>query len=481
MKSVEPAAPGAAIALPPRQPARRRAELEFLPAALEIVETPASPVGRAIALTIILFFALALLWASLGHIDIIATASGRIVPTGRTKVIQPFETGVVRAIHVQDGQVVHAGDVLVELDATINGAESDRFAKELLSVQLDIARLRAALIDKANAEAAFVPPRGAKPTQIQMQRTFLLNQLEEHRAKLANFDRQIAQAEANRGSVLAELEKLNRSIPLLKEKAEKRQYLADKGYGSKIDALSTRQDLVEHEQELRVQQAKLAEASAALAALDEQRRQANAEYHRTNLGDLTQAEQKAGTLQQQLVEAEQRRYLQTLTASVDGTVQQLAIHTVGGVVTPAQQLMVIVPADSHLEVEAMIPNRDVGFVHVGEAAEIKVDTFNFTRYGLLHGEVLSLSQDAISRDKPADKNGAGAKDAVAETSEPQGQELVYATRVSLDRTEMNIEGKRLPLSPGMAVTVEIKTGSRRVIEYLLAPLLRYRQDALHER
>jgi len=144
--------------------------------------------------------------------------------------------------------------------------------------------------------------------------------------------------------------------------------------------------------------------------------------------------------------------------------------------------MVIVPADSRLEVEAMVSNHDVGFVHAGEAAEIKVDTFNFTRYGLLHGEVVSLSQDAITREKPADKAGAPSpRGGLVDGSEPQGQESVYAARVSLDRSAMQIDDKVVPLSPGMAVTVEIKTGSRRVIEYLLAPLLRYRQEALHER
>ena len=161
--------------------------------------------------------------------------------------------------------------------------------------------------------------------------------------------------------------------------------------------------------------------------------------------------------------------------------QQIAVHTVGGVVTPAQQLMVVVPADSRLEVEAMVPNKDIGFVQVGQPAEIKVDTFNFTRYGFLRGEVLNVSQDAIARDRPADKAGAGTPGAERDTSEPQGQELVYAARVSLDRTRMQVEDKLVNLTPGMAVTVEIRTGSRRVIEYLLSPLLRYKQESLRER
>jgi hemolysin D len=143
--------------------------------------------------------------------------------------------------------------------------------------------------------------------------------------------------------------------------------------------------------------------------------------------------------------------------------------------------MVLVPADSHLEIEAMVSNRDVGFIHVDHEVEIKVDTFNFTRYGLIHGKVLSVSQDAITKDKPPEKNNDKTQGATNDTSEPKGQELVYAARISLDRTQMQVEENRVNLTPGMAVTVEIKTGARAVVSYLLSPLLKYRQESLRER
>ena len=166
---------------------------------------------------------------------------------------------------------------------------------------------------------------------------------------------------------------------------------------------------------------------------------------------------------------------------MDGTVQQLAVHTEGGVVTPAQILMSIVPADSHLEIEAMISNKDIGFVRAGQDAEIKIDTFNFTRYGLIHGKVQSVSQDAIVREKPTEKSDTNRHTGdESDSSEPHGQELVYSARVSLDKAQMQIDDRRVNLSPGMAVTVEIKTGSRHVIEYLLSPLLRHKQQAMRE-
>ena len=173
--------------------------------------------------------------------------------------------------------------------------------------------------------------------------------------------------------------------------------------------------------------------------------------------------------------------LQSLTAPIDGVVQQLAVHTVGGVVTPAQALMAVVPSESRLEIEAMLSNRDIGFVRAGQDAEINVYTFNFTHYGLLHGRVLSVSQDAVIRDRRQDRADDRALGMQNETSEPKGQELNYSARISLDRDKMQIDGRMVNLSPGMAVTVEIKTGSRTVLSYLLSPLLRYQQEVLHER
>jgi hemolysin D len=462
---------------------RTASETEFLPAALEIVETPASPAGRAIAATIILFFVIALAWASFGSVDIIATARGQIIPTGRTKVIQPFETGVVRAIHVQDGERVKAGDVLIEIDSTISEAERDRLQKEYMTAALDAARLKASLSTADDPTVDFAPPDNAPPEQVALQRSLLTNQVQEIRSKLADLDQKIAKEQGNQTAVQSTIAKITEALPFLQKRADARQLLADKGIGSKLDAYSAQQDLIEHQQELKVQQGRLDEATAGVASLKEERAEAEAEYKHKNLDDLTQAQQKASSLQEQLVQASEKYKLQTLTAPVDGTVQQLAVHTQGGVVTPAQILLVVVPADSHLEIEAMVSNRDIGFVHEGQDVAIKVDTFNFTKYGLIHGKVTSVSQDAITRNLPNDAGNGEKQKTGGETdsSEPKGQELVYAARISLDKTEMQVDDRLVNLTPGMAVTAEIKTGSRHVIEFLLSPIFKYKHDALTER
>jgi hemolysin D len=212
--------------------------------------------------------------------------------------------------------------------------------------------------------------------------------------------------------------------------------------------LTDYQELVSQQQDLNVQKSRYREADAAVAAAS-----------------------------QSVIQAEHRTKLQLLTSPVDGVVQQLAVHTVGGVVTSAQPLLVVVPADAYLEIEAMVSNDDIGFVRAGQEVAIKVDTFNFTRYGLLHGKVMSLSQDAISRDKPQDKDGR--TDAASNKS--NSQQSFYSAKVSMDSAKMRVEGSLVNLGPGMAVTAEIKTGTRRIISYLLSPMIQYGQEALRER
>jgi membrane fusion protein, hemolysin D len=460
---------------------RRKEELAFLPAALEIVETPPSPVGRAIVGTIVLLFCGAIVWAWAATIDIVASAPGKIVPSGRTKTIQPFETGVVRSIRVQDGQVVKAGDVLIELDPTVNAAERDRLRNDLLAEQLNVARLGAALSGGEDPVAGFAPPAGAHPALVAAQRQLLHNQAIEHRSKLAALARQQAQKEAEQGTIEATIHKLETTIPVIQQRVDIRKTLMDKELGSKLTYFETLQLLVEQQEDLAVQRSRLHEAEAAAAAIRETRGQAEAEYRHALSDDLAKAEQKAGGLAQDLIKAEQKTKLQLLTAPVDGVVQQLAIHTVGGVVTPAQALLMVVPSESRLEIEAMISNRDIGFIHSGQEAEIKIDTFNFTRYGLLHGQVLSVSQDAVIRDRRQDRSDERSLGAQNDTSEPKGQELNYTARISLDRNRMQIDDRVVSLAPGMATAVEIRTGSRTIMSYLLSPLLRYRLETLRER
>jgi hemolysin D len=473
---------GRAVAkLGPSEQRRSADELAFLPAALEIVETPPSPVGRAIGLSIVAVLVVALAWACIGTVDIVAVAPGKLVPSGRTKTIQPFETSVVRAIYVRDGQTVAAGERLIDLDATMSAAELSHLRGDLQSARLDVARLKAALAGNGDPVSAFDPPPEMPPSLIDMHRRFLVSQTAEQDAKIAAIDRQVVQKEAERATSQASIEKLKATLGPLQQRVDIREQLYQKELGSKLQYLTELQELVGQRQEVLVLQSKYGEADAAIGVLAETRAKTIAEYQRTLFEELSKAEQKAAGLTQDVIKAERHTGFQNLTAPIDGVVQQLAAHTVGGVVTPAQTLMIIVPTDSNLEVEAMISNQDIGFVEAGQDVAIKIDTFNFTRYGLLRGKIVNVSQDAIPRNKPPENGNTRAAGAETNSSEPKGQELVYAARVSLERNQMDIDNRRVNLAAGMAVTTEIKSGSRRIISYILSPLMRYGQESLRER
>jgi len=466
--------------LPLKRKRPDRDNLEFLPAALEIVETPASPTGRLVAYILMTLFAIALIWACIGRVDIVASAKGKIIPSGRTKVIQPFETGVVRAIDVHDGQTVKAGETLIELDPTISEAQWMHYQNDLVSAQLDAARLQAELGD-GDPAANFKPAADAPASSVAAQRQLLLDQIAEQKAKIEVLDKQQQQKEAEQATVKAKIAKLQASLPILNEEMQTLKKLYEQGAGPRLQYLEQSRTYVEAQHDLDVEQHQLRETQAVIAAIQEQRVEAIAEFRRDRYADLVEAQRKIKELGADVISAKHRATLQVLKAPVDGTVQQLAVHTIGGVVTPAQALLALVPADAHLEIEAMVLNRDIGFVQVGQSAQIKVDAFNFNRYGLLHGVITSISSDSIMREKPAGKTDPNQQGAENESSEPENQELIYVARVALEQTRMQIDDRLLNLEPGMAVTVEIRTGERRIISYLLSPLLRYAHDSLHER
>jgi hemolysin D len=436
-------------------------EAQFLPAALALRDTPVHPAPR-IALWLIMAFALiALLWAIFGRIDVVATAVGKIIPNDRTKVIQPMETAVVKAIHVRDGQAVQLGQVLIELDATGASADSERLRNEALTAQLEALRAQALLAALASGS----PPRlksldGVDAARLLAEQSQASGQYQEYQARQLQLQAEIARRRAEFQATQEQVTKLEQTAPIARQRAQDYQKLVKENFISQHGYLEREQARIEQEQDLASSRSKVAEIHAALAEVKQQQATLAAETRRQLLDQHNLAAQKAASLEQELIKADQRGRLMRMTAPVSGTVQQLVINTVGGVVTPAQPLMVIVPRDNVLEVEAMLPNKDIGFVNPGQEAEVKVETFPFTKYGTLHGKITQVSSDAIQDEKLG---------------------LIYSTRVKLARDTLRVENKTVRLTPGMAVTVEVKTGTRRVIEYFLSPLMQVTSESLRER
>lgn len=442
-------------------PDRLGHEVDFLPAVLALRDKPIHPAPRWTIRLILLFTVIALAWAVFGQIDIVATAAGKVIPSDYSKVVQPIETAVVKAIHIRNGLLVSAGDLLVELDATQAEADSAQVASDLDAAQREAARAQALLRAIDTGHVGTLPAlAGAEGRMANEEQRLLEGEYAAFATRVGQIDAEIERRRAELRSADESLAKLKEVLPIVRSRAVDYKNLMEQKFISRHGWLDKEQARIEAERELVVIESRQMELAAGIREAGRQQSALTAEMRRATLEKLREAEQRATVLQQARIKAANRGRLMRLTAPVSGTVQQLAVHTPGGVVTPAQPLMVIVPSEHALEIEAFVLNRDIGFLDQDQSVEVKIESFPFTRYGTLKGRISHISNDAIQDEK---------------------QGLVYAARIVLDKTFMTVDGKRVALTPGMAVTVEVKTGRRRVIEYFLSPLIQYGNESLRER
>jgi hemolysin D len=408
-------------------------EAEFLPAALALIERPVSPTARLTGLSLTLLVVLGILWAVWARVDIIVTAEGKVIPTSRTKAIASVEVASVRNIFVSEGQSVKAGDRLLELDAKQVEAQEHKALAEVTAARLQIARSRALIAAIDHHRLPTLGPVAEAPaSQYEETRSQLIGQYLDYEARLTQLD--------------GEITRYSRALPLAQERARSYAELA-KTHDVSGNASSERlQSAIDLEGQLAQAQ------NARLSLVAETRRQA--------LDSLAEAEKVVSVASQDAAQAASHARLLMLRAPVAGSVQQLTVHTLGGVVPAAQALMLIVPKDDRVEIESFLENKDIGFVRTGQPAEVKVNAFDYTKHGMIHGQVASVSRDAIEDNKRGS---------------------LYRIGVNLARSHIIIGGQPVTLEPGMTVQVEIKTGSRRVIEYLLSPLLRHEHESLNER
>ena len=462
-------------------PARLADEQAFLPAALSLQETPVHPAPRRIAYVLMALFLIALAWAILGKIDIVAVAPGRVIVSDRTKVIQPLERSVVQRILVKDGDHVQAGQPLVELDPTTaqadkaslvetrKAAQSEWLRGQILQKMLSKQELSAHTHQAVDAKKAInqalhqdTPadwtPADKADTQAQIAQ--LAAEWSDITARLAKLSAEHQRRQAEMATVRAMIGKLEATLPIARQREQDFQALTTQGFMSGHANQDRTRERIELERDLATQQARLQEAQAALREAEHARSAYLAETRRSLSERQAQADLKRHQTGQELAKATQREHLATLTAPVSGTVQQLALHTEGGVVTEAQALMVIVPDAASVSAEVQLENKDIGFVAPGQDVAIKLETFPFTRYGTVKATVDKVTQDAVNDEK----RGA-----------------VFPATLKLQQTHIDVDGKPIKLAPGMNVTAEIKTGKRRVIEYLLSPIEKAGRESLRER
>jgi hemolysin D len=438
-------------------------ELAFLPAALSLQDTPVHPAPRRLAWGLMALFVIALVWSYFGKIDIVAVASGRIIVSDRTKVIQPLEASVVKAVLVKDGDKVKFGQVLVELDPTTATADKTNVNEQLASAISEEQRT-AVLLKALNNASINASTSGSSVNADQVtgaaNRAQLQSEWQDISAKLAKFNAEATRRQAEIATVTETIAKLEATLPIAQKREADFTRLVEKGYITGHATQDKTRERIEQERDLATQRARLIEAKSTL----NETIQSKAAYRAETLRLLNDRNAQATTKHQQLntdqSKATQRERLTQLTAPVAGTVQQLAIHTAGGVVTSAQPLMIIVPDEAGVTAEVTLENKDIGFVSAGQRAAVKFETFPYTKYGTVPASVKFVSADGLQDEKRGS---------------------IFPATLTLDASQMNIDGKAIRLSPGMNVTAEIKTGQRRVIEYLLSPVQRAGSESLRER
>lgn len=441
-------------------PAREAYEIAFLPANLELADRPSHPAARWSMRVIVTLALVVLLIAIFGQLDIVAVAKGKLLPGDRVKVIQPAVTGVVRRIMVRDGQSVVAGQLLVELDPTQAVADTDKARASRLDAALAIARSQALL--KAQTEGR-APDVGAVDgtilSQHQEAQHFADGLYREYQDKLSAAQAELAKREAELETTRQEIAKLAATAPLARQQADQYRSLLAEKYVAQTDYLDKERTALEQEHELTAQKS---HAHELIEGIGEQRADiasTTSQFRSTQLDTLDKATQQLEQSRNDETKADTRQKLMSLTAPVSGTVQQLQIHTLGGVATTAQSLMEIVP-DEAVEVEASIENKDIGFVKVGQSATVKIEAFPYTRYGYLTGKVVSVSNDAVQDKKLG---------------------LTFVAHIRLPTNRIRANGQWIHFTPGMEVTAEIRTGRQSVAHYFLDPVIRTAQESMRER
>ena len=435
-------------------------ETEFLPALLEVTETPPSPVGRLVLWTLVCLLLAALLWAVFGKIDEVAVAYGKIIPVGQVKLVQSEDKGIVKRIYVKEGEHVKKGQVLIELDPTVTGADLDRLKKQAAYYRLDIERLMAEMNG-----TPFTPVMNEDLTEkdIMTEQQLYQSRVSEFNAQRSAAEMKVSQNEAAVQSAIAQKEKNQKLLVISRDKEARLKRLVDQESVAQFDYLNEKSNRVNYEMNVQTLDEEIDKAKAELAESQRQLANITASYKKDVMTSMAEARKNLYDYEEELKKAAEKKRFAKLTAPCDGRVNQLAVHTVGGIVTEAQGLMLVVPDNVSLEVEAWVDNKDIGFVKLGQRAELKIETFNFQKFGVVEAVVSEISPDAIDNNK-----------------DPETDKK-YRVALKLTKESMQVNSSEVLLSPGMAVTAEIKIKQKRIIDFFLDPFRRYKSEALRER
>jgi len=427
---------------------------EFKPLLVEIEDRPLNPLGRMLLWTIVAFMVLGGLWLFFAKIDIVVSARGKIIPYGEIKVLQPIETGVISKLLVKEGELVHKGQVLMEIDPSVTETNLESKEKNLELLEIEIIRLMALIENKDFISPAFCKDTVVLATQVLIFKTSKLGYEQQHLL----IEKQVLQVQEQIGSMNVDKSRLTQHLENAQKKEERLQEVIDIIARSEYDEIH--KEVIEYEEQIRMKEHEVIQLNEKLNELTEQKLLITQEYQNKLLEELTQKRKEATLLKVEIESIEFQKSKQSMTSPVDGYISKLMVHTIGGVVTPAEKLIFIVPNNVPLVIKATVQNQDIGFIKEGMESAVKVDTFDFQKYGLIPAEVSHISNDAIEDEKLGP---------------------IYEVYLNPTNNFLIVNGEKVYLNSGMSVTAELKVGKRRVIEFFIYPLIKYLDEGMSVR
>lgn len=426
---------------------------EFKPLLIEIEEEPQNPLGRMIFWTImaaILFFGL---WMFFGQVDVVVTARGKVIPRGEVKVVQPLTTGVIRKILVKEGDSVLKGQLLMEIDPSQTEPELASMQANLMQVRLEVERIQSTL-----AKVPFAPKGTYDPGLVAVQRQIYQSSKRRLAEQLQIKGEQLRQMDEQLASLRKTLAQHRYLSSMHQERLQRLEQVRD--IISREEYSRAESELKGAQKDVAITVHQLQEAKAARQQVVEEMAFLEEDERSQLLAELAQKRRDQLNLQANVAQSSFVTAKQQIVAPVAGYINKLYIHTVGGVVTPAEKLISVVPGDSPLVIKALLEGKDSGFVEAEMAASVKVDTFSFQKYGILAGQVEQVARDSLEDERLG---------------------LVYEVYVNPLQTTLMVEGQEMPITTGMGVTVEIKTGKRRIIEFFIYPMIKYLDEGISVR
>jgi hemolysin D len=441
--------------------------LDFAPSLLAIQESPPAKLPRVVLYAVGLLFAILLTWATLGKLDIIASAEGRLVPQTYVKIVQPADAGIVQEILVKEGQTVHAGQVLIRMDTKVAKADQQTIDTELALRSLQLRRIDAELTGRPLSRQAGDADDLFRPVEAQYR-----DRRQSYQDALGQAQEGLRKAQRDYDSGKETLAKLREVTPILKAQSDSFTDMGKEGYAPQVTVRDKQREYLEKARDLRAQEETVASLAAAMAQAGKQLNQITSKYRSDLQNERVDAEGQLRKLQQDQLKQEHKTGLLELKASQAGIVKDLATHTIGTVVSPGTVVLSLVPENEPLVAEVMVKNDDVGFVYAQQHVKVKLSAYPFEKYGMLDGEVVHVGPDASEGDSQA------AKDPSKDKPPPQ---LTYKALIALKSQSLDAQGQSFKLVPGMQVVAEINQGRRTVMEYLLSPVQKTLHDSGRER